>query len=255
MVEDVSLSVARGEIVGLAGESGSGKTLTCRSLSGLLSPGVATGAGTLEFEGREYGRSREGWPQLRGRVVTIFQDPRQAMNNVRTIEAQFGLVLALVEGGGKAERKKLVRDYMQRVEIREADRVARSFPWELSGGMLQRVVVAMVLARRPALIVADEPTSNLDAAVRNKLIRLILDTATELDAGLLLVTHDLPLLMRVCDRVHVMRRGAIVESGTPEGLLRTQAHPYTRLLLDQLELRGYETNGSMSPAPSSQHGN
>lgn len=237
LVSDVSLQIGRREIVGLAGESGSGKTLTCRSLSGLLPDGVTTAAGQLFFDGQEWRRTTEGWPKLRGKIVTIFQEPRLAVNPVRTIESQFSLVLREAGVAREAERKARVRDLLGEVQIAHVERVARSFPWELSGGMLQRVLVAMVLARRPALVVADEPTSNLDAAVRNRIMDLILETTRELNAGLLLVTHDLPLLMRVCERVYVMRNGEIIESGAASDLAREQAHPYTRLLLHRVRTR------------------
>jgi ABC-type dipeptide/oligopeptide/nickel transport system ATPase component len=234
LVRDVSLDVCAGAVVGVAGESGSGKTLTCRALAGVLPGQLAAQAGEVIFDGEPVPRRKNGWPALHGRAVTIFQEPRLAFNPVRSVRTHFDLVLRAAGVYDKERRAALMTEYLGHVQIGQPDRVLGSFAQELSGGMLQRVLVAMVLARRPKLIIADEPTSSLDAVVRRRVVDLILETKAEIGAALLLVTHDLQLLVRVCDFVYIMRGGEIVEQGTTQKLRHDPEHPYTRLLLQGL---------------------
>lgn len=231
-VRGVSLRLGA-EKLGIVGESGSGKSLTARALLRLL-PGTAkVTARTLRFDGIDVLRASERTMRtIRGRRAgLILQDPKYALNPVMTAGAQVAEAFRAHKGGTRRAAMAAAIDLLDQVRIREPARVAASYPHELSGGMGQRVMIATMLAPGPELLIADEMTSALDATVQAEILRLVDDLVTTRGMGLMLISHDLPLVGRFCDRVCVMYAGRIVETLAAQDLAHAQ-HPYTRGLLD-----------------------
>jgi peptide/nickel transport system ATP-binding protein len=230
-VRGVSLTLGQ-EKLGIVGESGSGKSLTARSILRLL-PGSATvTADRLEFDGIDVLAARErALRRIRGkRAGLIMQDPKYSLNPVMTAGAQIGEAWRAHKGGSRRVAAQAAVDLLAQVLIRDPARVAGLYPHELSGGMGQRVMIAMMLAPDPELLIADEPTSALDASVQAEILRLIEDLVSRRGMGLMLISHDLPLVSHFCDRVLVMYAGRVVEEVRAADLHRAK-HPYTRGLL------------------------
>lgn len=237
-VDDVSFRLAPGETLAVVGESGSGKSATALALTRLLPEPPATyptgeillaGRDLLALPGRELRR-------VRGKEIAyVFQDPMTALNPVLTVRQQIGETLALhrpdVPANRRARDAEIVRALTE-VGITEPARRLHAYPHELSGGMAQRVVIAMALACRPKLLVADEPTTALDATVQRQIIDLFKELKGRLGLSVLLITHNFSLLGGLADRVAVMFRGRLVEEGRTEDVLRDPRHPYTRALID-----------------------
>ncbi|MFD5701373.1 ABC transporter ATP-binding protein [Streptomyces lasiicapitis] len=223
LLDSVSLSVAPGEVVALVGESGSGKSTTAKAALGLFPSGSSV-SGSVRFDGTEVlGLTGERLRAHRaGSVAMVHQDPRAALNPVRRV-GDF-----LVERG--ASRSGAV-ELLASVGLPDPERRVRQRPHELSGGMLQRVVIAGALAARPRLLLADEATSALDVTTQADILALLRDLRAEHGLGLLFITHDLHLAAAYCDRVYVMYAGRVVESRTAKALFSTPAHPYTQGLL------------------------
>ncbi len=235
-VDGVSFKIARGEILALAGESGSGKSVTALSVLRMVPPPGRISAGSIRFEGRDLVALDERELQrIRGtRIGFVFQEPMTALNPVFTVGDQIAEVLE-VHGiaKGAAARARAV-ELLDAVRIQEPARRARDFPHQLSGGMRQRVLIAAAIACRPALVIADEPTTALDATVQAEILDLLVSMREELGLSLLLITHDLGIVARVADYAAVMYAGRIVESGPARGVLASPRHPYTRGLLASL---------------------
>ena len=230
-VRGVSLTLGQ-EKLGIVGESGSGKSLTARSLLRLLPKNALVTADRLEFDGIDLrGASERKLRRIRGkRAGLIMQDPKYSLNPVMTAGAQIAEAWAAHKGGGRRVAAQAAVDLLAQVKIRDPARVAKLYPHELSGGMGQRVMIAMMLAPDPELLIADEPTSALDATVQAEILRLIEDLVSSRGMGLMLISHDLPLVSHFCDRVLVMYAGRIVEEVRAADLHRAK-HPYTRGLL------------------------
>ena len=237
-VRGVSLSLGQ-EKLGIVGESGSGKSLTARSILKLLPGNARISADRLAFDGTDVlAASEADMRAIRGRRAgLILQDPKYALNPVMTAGSQIAEAWrAHRPANARAGRKEAAEaavDLLAQVQIRDPDRVAGAYPHELSGGMGQRVMIAMMLAPSPDLLVADEPTSALDATVQAEILRLIEDLVSRRGMGLILISHDLPLVSHVCDRVAVMYAGQVVEE-LPAHDLRHARHGYTRGLLECL---------------------
>jgi peptide/nickel transport system ATP-binding protein len=233
-VRDVSLTVSQ-EKLGIVGESGSGKSLTARSIMRLLPPRASLSAERLSFDGIDLLAAGEGTlRRVRGkRIGLIMQDPKYSLNPVMTAGAQIAEAWRVHRGGSRREAKRAAIDLLSQVRIRDPEQVAERYPHELSGGMGQRVMIAMMLAPDPELLIADEPTSALDATVQADILRLIDDLVSRRGMGLILISHDLPLVSHFCDRVAVMYAGRVVEQLHASELTRA-SHPYTRGLLDCL---------------------
>jgi len=231
-VRGVSLSLGQ-EKLGIVGESGSGKSLTARSILRLLPRNAVLSADHLAFDGIDVlGADDAAMRAIRGkRAGLIMQDPKFSLNPVMTAGAQIAEAWRAHRGGSKREAAQAAVDLLAQVKIRDPARVAAAYPHELSGGMGQRVMIAMMLAPDPELLIADEPTSALDATVQAEILRLIEDLVARRGMGLLLISHDLPLVSHFCDRVVVMYAGRIVETLQASELARAE-HPYTRGLLD-----------------------
>ena len=233
-VDGVSFGLERGEALAIVGESGSGKTLTCLSLVRLLPAVGRITKGSVRLEGEELTTKREReLRRVRGsRIAMILQDPLGSLDPVYTVGNQLAEAIRLERPRPTRRdvRERSVRA-LERVHIPQPERRLRSYPFEFSGGMRQRVAAAIALARDPALLVADEPTTALDVTTQRQFLELLADLRRERGMGLLLVTHDLGIVRDVCDRVAIMYAGRIVETGTVEEVFAGPRHPYTRALL------------------------
>jgi oligopeptide/dipeptide ABC transporter ATP-binding protein len=235
VVRDVSFEIPPGQALGLVGESGSGKTLTCRAVLGLL-PAGAEVSGRIELGDLSLRRlSRRQMQELRGsRVSMIFQDPMTALNPVLRVGDAIAQVIQSHQRADRREARRRAIEMMGRVGIRDAGRRWRSYPHEFSGGMRQRILIAMALASRPSLLLADEPTTALDVIVQAGILRLIDRLRREESMSLLLVSHDISIVAGMCDRVGVMYAGELVEEGPTSEVLFRPRHPYTRALIESL---------------------
>ena len=216
----------------MIGESGSGKTLTALAIIG-LAPDSASITGHVRLDGEELlGRSDRQLVELRGdRVSMVFQDPRTALNPVMRVGRQISEPLRLHRGVGRRAAAVAAEELCDRVGLPEPDRIVRAYPHQLSGGQRQRVGIAMALACRPALLIADEPTTALDVTVQAEIMTLLCDLVEQDGTALMFITHDLALVSTVAEDVLVMREGRIVERGPASMIVRQPAHPYSRQLL------------------------
>ncbi len=235
-VRGVSFSIGAGEVFGLIGESGSGKTVTGLSLLRLLPPHASVAADAMRFRGDELARlSDEEFRALRGiQLAMIFQDPVGSFNPAKTVGWHLKQAIArrrACSGTGEADWAEESAQNLRDIGIRAPERVLASYPHQLSGGMLQRALIAMVIALRPALIIADEPTTNLDNLVERQILDLIRAQQRKLGASVLYVTHDLGVAGEICDRIAVMYAGEIVEMGPARDVLERPRHPYAQGLL------------------------
>ncbi|MFK3690546.1 ABC transporter ATP-binding protein [Agrobacterium tumefaciens] len=221
------------EKLGIVGESGSGKSLTARALMKLLPSNANIRADKLAFDGIDVlSASERQMRQIRGkRAGFILQDPKYSLNPVKTIGAQVAEAWRTHKGGSKRAAMEAAIALLDQVKIRNPRQVASSYAHEVSGGMGQRVMIAMMLAPDPELLIADEPTSALDATVQAEILRLIEELVSERGMGLILISHDLPLVSHFCDRVAVMYSGRVMEELKASELLKAQ-HPYTQGLLN-----------------------
>lgn len=231
-VRGVSLSLGA-EKLGIVGESGSGKSLTARALMKLLPANAAITADRLSFDGIDLlAASEKQMRQIRGkRAGFILQDPKYSLNPVMNIGRQVAEAWRAHKGGSKRQALEAAIHLLDQVKIRNPREVAASYPHEVSGGMGQRVMIAMMLAPDPELLIADEPTSALDATVQAEILRLIEELVSERNMGLILISHDLPLVSHFCDRVAVMYSGRVMEELKASELLNAR-HPYTKGLLN-----------------------
>jgi ABC-type dipeptide/oligopeptide/nickel transport system ATPase component len=235
VLHGISLHIGRGERVALVGESGSGKSVTARIVLGLLQQTRgARVSGLVEFEGRDLENlpARER-ARLRGtRMSMIFQDPTSSLNPVYTVLTQFHEVLRRAEPAIRREQaRRRARALLADVSIAEPDRVLDSYCFQLSGGMNQRVMIAMALANEPALLLADEPGTALDVTVQAQTLKLMRDLVEEHQTSVLFISHNLGVVREFADRVYVIYKGRIVEHATAEGLFADPRHPYTRALM------------------------
>ena len=232
-VDGVDLAIGRGEIMGLVGESGSGKTVFALSMLRLVPPPGRITTGRIGWRGRDLlALGPRDMRAVRGRqVAMIFQDPQAALNPVRSVGAQMEAIMRLHRGmkGGDA-RDEAVR-LLRLVRIPDAERRLAQYPHEFSGGMCQRIMIAMALACRPALLIADEPTASLDVTIQAQIMELLLEVRERFGTSILLISHDLGVVAGLCDRVGVMYLGRLIESGSATEVYASPAHPYTEALL------------------------
>jgi oligopeptide transport system ATP-binding protein len=232
-VDGVSFCIDRGETLGIVGESGSGKSVTCLSLLGLVPqpPGRIEGAGAV-LEGIDLLRCpREVLRGIRGRrVAMIFQDPMTSLNPYMTIEEQLMEPLLIHEKIGRAAAARMALQALQEVGVPEAEQRIRSYPHQFSGGMRQRVMIAMALIGKPDLLIADEPTTALDVTVQAQILDLIAQQQRQRGVAVIFISHDLSVVAGFCDRVMVMYAGRVVETADTRAIFREPKHPYTRAL-------------------------
>lgn len=235
VLKDVAMEVRNGERVALVGESGCGKSVLARTVLGLMSRRNVEVLGRIRYQGDDLLRlSPRRWRDLRGRKISmIFQDPVAALNPVFTIGEQFREVIRRGETAGRAAQAlEVAREALFQVAIDEPDRVLRSYPFQLSGGMNQRVLIAMALVNRPELVLADEPGTSLDVTVQEQTLRLMTRLTHDAGAAVLLIAHNLGVVRAFAERVYVMYAGTIVEQGPVGDVFRDPKHPYTRALFE-----------------------
>ncbi|WP_370302118.1 ABC transporter ATP-binding protein [Pseudooceanicola sp.] len=231
-VRGVSFSVDRGETVALVGESGSGKSVTALSTVSLLGDSAQV-AGSVTYDGQQMiGADAKLLHKVRGNDISfIFQEPMTSLNPLHTIEKQMAESLALHQGLSGAQARERILDLLDRVGIRDAESRLGAYPHQLSGGQRQRVMIAMALANKPDILIADEPTTALDVTIQAQILDLLAELKAAENMGLLFITHDLGIVRRVADKVCVMKDGEIVESGPTAEIFANPQHPYTRKLL------------------------
>ena len=250
-VEDVSFQVRAGEILGIVGESGCGKSVTSRSIMRLL-PERNSHIGEqseILFEGKNLAHADETTMRdIRGnRIAMIFQEPMTALNPVFTIGWQLDEALKYHTTLNKAERHERAVEMLRTVEIPHPEQRYREYPHQLSGGMRQRVVIALALCCGPEILIADEPTTALDVTIQAQILRLMDELRQKSNTGVVLITHDLGVIAQVCDRVLVMYAGQIVETSDVESLFSRPQHPYTRALLESIPKQGPEHHQTRLP--------
>ena len=238
-VDDVSFTLDRGEVLGLVGESGSGKSITGYSIMGLVDPPGRIVEGSIRLDGSELTTlDAESMRKLRGnRVAMIFQDPMMTLNPVLRIDRQMTEAILAHDDVTEASALERARDALARVGIPSPDERLKAYPHQFSGGMRQRVAIAIALLNRPDLIIADEPTTALDVTIQGQILYEVQKLARETGTALVWITHDLSVVAGLADRVCVMYAGRIVERGTTAQVLDTPAHPYTQGLLDSVPSR------------------
>ncbi len=247
-IDKVSFSLEKGETLGIVGESGSGKTVTSKTLMRIIPspPGKITG-GKVLFHGKDLAAATDKEMQkIRGnKIAMIFQEPMSALNPVFTVGWQIDESLRLHQKNlTKAQRAKRVLEMLHKVKIPSPEQRVREYPHQLSGGMRQRVMIAIALACNPEILIADEPTTALDVTIQAQVLRLIGDLKTELGTAVILITHDLGVVAEVCDRVIVMYAGQVVEEASIDDIFHSPSHPYTRALLRSIPKRGKRVAGA-----------
>lgn len=247
-VSKVSFVLNKGETLGIVGESGSGKTVTSKSLMRIIPnpPGRITG-GKILFHGKDLVRASEKeMESVRGnQIAMIFQEPLTALNPVFSVGWQIDESLRLHQKElSKAERRERVLEMLEKVGMPSPARRINEYPHQLSGGMRQRVMIAMALACNPEILIADEPTTALDVTIQAQVLRLIDNLKSELGTAVILITHDLGVVAEVCDRVLVMYAGQVVEEASIDDLFHRPTHPYTRALLKSIPKRGKRVPGT-----------
>ncbi|WP_028092906.1 ABC transporter ATP-binding protein [Pseudodonghicola xiamenensis] len=247
ILKDVSFSVAPGEIVAVTGESGSGKSMTALGVIGLL-PDRAETQGKILLEGQDLlARNEAQMCSLRGREIgMVFQEPMTALNPVKTIGDQVMETILIHKAMPKDQARARAREMLDRVGLPEDRFPLSRFPHELSGGQRQRVVIAMAIALRPKLLIADEPTTALDVTTQAQILDLLQSLVADFGMGLLMITHDLAVVSDMADRIVVMRHGELVEQGPTRELFRNMTHPYTKMLF---EASGHQVTLPEPPAP------
>ncbi len=230
-VDGVSLTIGEGETVAVVGESGSGKTMTAMALGRLLPGAGYVAGGSIRFQGEDVlAMDADRLRQLRGgRIAYIFQEPATSLNPVFTVGWQIAEAVRVHKTASDPEREAV--RLMQLVGLPDPERRWKSYPHEMSGGMQQRVMIAMALACKPRLLVADEPTTALDVTIQAQILELLADLQRQLRMGILLITHNFGLVARMAKTIHVMHAGRVVESGPTREVLTNPQHPYTKALL------------------------
>jgi peptide/nickel transport system ATP-binding protein len=254
-VDDVSFSIEKGKILGLVGESGSGKTVTGFSILGLVDPPGRVVGGSINFMGTELvGLAEEEMRRLRGRrIAMVFQDPMMTLNPVLRIDTQIIEAITAHEKVSRAEGMRRARDALGQVGIPSPEARLKAYPHQFSGGMRQRVAIAIALLHRPSLIIADEPTTALDVTIQGQILFEIQKLCSQSGTAMMWITHDLAVVAGLADNISVMYAGRIVEEGTVDEVLDNPLHPYTRGLIGSVpsqNTRGQRLNQIPGMTPS-----
>ena len=250
-VENVSFEIGRGEAFGLVGESGCGKSITALAVMGLLRRPLSLGGGRIVLDGKEIqDASAAEMRRLRGkRIAMIFQEPMTALNPLSPVGKQIAEMFVLHEGMGWNEAMDRAEEALRQVRVPSPERRIKDYPHQLSGGMRQRVMIAIALACGPDLLVADEPTTALDVTVQAEIIDLMAELCAAKGTAILMISHDLGLVANMCKRVAVMYAGRIVESQAAEAIFATPSHPYTVGLIGATPIPGAERAERLADSP------
>ncbi|MFS8198141.1 ABC transporter ATP-binding protein [Streptomyces sp. CWNU-52B] len=242
IVHGVSFELTPGKTVGIVGESGSGKTLTCRATLGILPPHFEITAGSIEITGTDIADlTTQQWTALRGATISaVFQDPASYLNPSIRVGAQIAEVIRVKKGVKRREARHRAVELLQAVQLRDPELVYGQYTHELSGGMLQRVLIAAAIAADPRILIADEATTALDVTVQAEILDLLAELSEQAGLALVVVSHDLAVVAQLCDEVLVMREGEVVEQGTTQEVLHHPRHAYTRLLIAEHESYGLD---------------
>ncbi|MCP4694046.1 MAG: ABC transporter ATP-binding protein [Desulfobacterales bacterium] len=239
-VDGVDLSVEREEIVGIVGETGCGKSVLARSLLGLVREPGRVVSGEILFRGESILEKNE--KEMRrvrgGRISMIFQNPLSSLNPVFTIGDQVGHIIRVHQGVSRAEARDRAMEMFSQVRLPDPDKLPRKYPHELSGGQIQRVMIAMALSCQPELLIADEPTTALDVTIQAQILTLMLRLKAETRTSIMFISHDLGVVAEICDRVAIMYAGRIVELASVEEIFTRPVHPYTKGLMASIPGRG-----------------
>ncbi|WP_314948109.1 ABC transporter ATP-binding protein [Bradyrhizobium cosmicum] len=232
-VDHINLTIRRGEVLGLVGESGSGKSVTSFAVLRLIRPPGRVVSGKVHFEGVDLGTLPEDeMRRMRGaKIAMISQTPRTALNPLLTVGKQISRLLMVHAGLSAREANERMLEMLRLVHIPAPEKRAKQYPHQLSGGMCQRIMIAMALATSPQLLLADEPTTGLDVSIAAKILDLLRELSAKTGAAIMLVTHDLGVVAEICDRVAVMHAGQVVECAPVRELFHNPAHPYTKALV------------------------
>ena len=236
-IRGVSLELREGEVLALVGESGSGKSVLTKTFTGMLEDNGRIASGSIDYRGQELTnlKSHKDWESIRGKkIATIFQDPMTSLDPIQTIGSQITEVIRKHQGKSAQEAKEMAIDYMNKVGIPEAEKRFHEYPFQYSGGMRQRIVIAIALACRPDVLICDEPTTALDVTIQAQIIDLLKNLQAEYKFTTIFITHDLGVVASIADKVAVMYAGEIVEYGTVEEIFYDPRHPYTWSLLSSL---------------------
>ena len=240
-IRHISMDFEEGKVVAIVGESGSGKSVFTKTFTGMLEVNGEVSNGEIWFEGQDLTKIKKDseWEKIRGKkIATVFQDPMTSLNPVKTIGDQISEVIIKHQGKSKSEAKKLAIEMMDKVGIKEPDKRYDEYPFMYSGGMRQRIVIAIALACHPKILICDEPTTALDVTIQAQIIRLIKDLSEEYGFTTIYITHDLGVVANVADIVAVMYAGQIIEYGLVNEIFYDSKHPYTWGLLSSLPQLG-----------------
>jgi len=232
VLDGITFEVRKGEIFGIVGESGSGKSVTALSIMGLLPRNAIIRGGRIIFEGKNLLEDKSIYNRIRGKEITmIFQNPSSSLNPVFKVKDQMLNIIAHHLGYQEDEAYEYALDLLKKVELPDPERVLGSYPFELSGGMAQRVMIAMAISTKPKLLIADEPTTALDVTIQAQILNLLKRLNRDLNLTIIIITHDLGVISYMCDKVAVFYAGQVMEIGKVEEILLEPNHPYTKALL------------------------
>jgi ABC-type glutathione transport system ATPase component len=256
IVHGISFDLVPGRVVGIVGESGSGKTLTCRAVLGILPEHFTVSAGTITIVGRDIaGLTTPQWTDLRGATISaVFQDPASYLNPSIPVGPQIAEVIRFKKKVGRREARHRAIDLLATVALHDPGLVYGQYAFELSGGMLQRVLIAAAIAADPQILIADEATTALDVTVQAEILDLLADLQERAGLALVVVSHDLAVVAQLCDEVLVLREGEVVEQGLTSDVLDHPRHDYTRLLIAEHERYGLDRFRDATPVSAARVG-
>ena len=252
-VRDVSFSLAKGEVLGIVGESGSGKSVTSMAILRLITPTEKILSGEILFNGKNLIDSKQSeMRKIRGNnIAMVFQDPMSSLNPLKPIGKQIDEALKLHTNLTAGEIRKKTVEMLELVKIPEAQKHYHSYPHEFSGGMRQRVMIAMALICNPSLVIADEPTTALDVTIQDQILKLLRSLRKKTDSSIIFISHDLAVIASLCERVIVMYGGMIMEEASITELFESPSHPYTIGLLNSIPVINQDKNERLVPIPGS----